>query len=112
MKKNHPSRNSDRQLTAVHQGALLVTGLKGDESLAFRLAEGECWNAHSMHLALLMSGEPLLSKLLPTGDDPDSSPGRRIRQVTIRRNSFIPEFEPSRHEMRIFDSLDGIVTEM
>ncbi len=102
---------TDRQLAAVHQRALLVSSLKDDESLALRLAEGESWDAKSMHVAMLMSGEAYISKLIPPCDD-DSSPGPRIRQVTVRRNSFTPEFEPSRHEMRIFDALDGIVTEM
>jgi hypothetical protein len=103
---------TDRQLAAVHQRALLVSSLKDDESLALRLAEGESWDAQSMHVAMLMSGESYISKLLPPSDDDNTSPGRRIRQVTVRRNSFTPEFEPSRHEMRIFDALDGIVTEM
>ncbi|MBU0681649.1 MAG: hypothetical protein KKD73_09525 [Proteobacteria bacterium] len=111
MKKSTPTK-TDRQLAAVHQGALLVSNLKDDESLALRLAEGESWTAQSMHLALLMSGETYINKLLPKNHDEDGSHGRRIRQVTIRRNTFTPEFEPSRHEMRIFDSLDGLVTEM
>ncbi|MDR9502042.1 MAG: hypothetical protein RI601_09635 [Desulfurivibrionaceae bacterium] len=112
MKKNHPSRNADGHRSTVHQGALLVCGQQSDEGLALRLAEGESWNGQAMHLALLVSGESLLSTLLATDKDPDGCPGRRIRQATIRRNSFTPEFEPSRHEMRIFDALDGIVTEM
>ncbi len=110
--KKRTYKKTDRQLAAAHQRALLVSSLNDDESLALRLAEGESWNAQSMHLAMLMSGESFLSKLLPRNHAEDSSPGRRIRQVTIRRNSFTPEFEPSRHEMRVFDSLDGIVTEM
>lgn len=110
--KKMSANKTDRQLAAVHQRALLVSTKKGDESFAFRFAEGESWDAQSIHLAMLMSGETCTSKLLPASTDDDSSPGRRIRQVTIRRNTFTPEFEPSRHEMRIFDSLDGIVTEM
>ncbi len=112
MKKNRPRSKSDRQLAAVHQRALLISDLKGDDTLALRLAEGESWNSQSMHLAMLMSGESFIHKMLPGTTDEAASPGRRIRQVTIRRNSFTPEFEPSRHEMRIFDSLDGVVTEM
>lgn len=111
MKKDTPNK-TDRQLAAVHHRALVVSSMKGDESLALRFAEGESWNDQSMHLALLMSGESYINKLLPTSRDDGDSPGQRIRQVTIRRNCFTPEFEPSRHEMRIFDSLDGIVTEM
>lgn len=111
MKKNICTK-TDRQLTAAHQRALLVSGLKKDETLALRLAEGESWNAQSMHLAMLMSGESYISKLLPQSNDDDDFAGQRTRQVTIRRNAFTPEFEPSRHEMRIFDALDGIVTEM
>lgn len=111
MKKMIPTK-TDRQLAAVHQRALLVSTIKGDESLVLRFAEGDSWDAQSMHLAMLMSGDSYINKLLPCSKDQDCSPGQRIRQVTIRRNSFTPEFEPSRHEMRIFDSLDGIVQEM
>ncbi len=102
--KKLPPNKTDRQLAAVRQGALLVPSIKGDESLALRFAEGESWNARSMHLAMLMSGESYISKLQPTGHDRDDSPGQCIHQVTIRRNTFTPEFEPSRHDMRIFDS--------
>ncbi|MEN8257377.1 MAG: hypothetical protein ABFS09_05895 [Thermodesulfobacteriota bacterium] len=113
MKKRMPSTKTERQLAAAHQRALLISDLKEEESLALRLAEGESWNSTSMHLAMLMSRNSYSSKLHSTnGEQDDTVAGRRTRQVTIRRNSFTPEFEPSRHEMRIFDSLDGIVTEM
>ena len=113
MKKRIPSSKTERQLAAAHQRALLISDLNDDESLALRLAEGESWDANSVHLAMLMSRHSYSTKLQPILDDQDDTvAGRRTRQVTIRRNSYTPEFEPSRHEMRIFDALDGIVTEM
>ena len=113
MKKRIPSSKTERQLAAAHQRALLISDLNDDESLALRLAEGESWDANSVHLAMLMSRHSYSTKLHPIIDDQDDTvAGRRTRQVTIRRNSYTPEFEPSRHEMRIFDALDGIVTEM
>lgn len=75
-----------------------------------RLADGESWNNRSVELAIMVVQETYLEKLhLP---EKNADVGFRMNHVTIRHNKFIPEYEPSRHEMRIFDTLDGIVTEM
>jgi hypothetical protein len=79
-------------------------------SFSVRLADGESWNNRSVKLAIMVVQEKYLEKLhLPQNNkDIDFC----MNHVTIRHNKFIPEYEPSRHEMRIFDTLDGIVTEM
>lgn len=110
--KKRTAHKTECPLSVGHQGAFLVTDLQTEEGYALRLAAGESWDSRAMHLAMLMSGQAYIAKLDFGDRDNDLAPGRRIRQVTIRRNSFTPEFEPSRHEMRIFDALDGIVTEM
>ncbi len=83
------------------------------DQIAIRLAEGESWSNSAMGLAMLVTSDGYRQKM----------PGR-IQQcqydchdkgtapMLMRRNSFQPDFEPNRHEMRIFDDLDGIVTEM
>lgn len=80
------------------------------DGFSVRLAEGESWNGRSVELAIMVVQETYLDKLHVPHTDADV--GFRMNQVTIRRNSFTPDYEPSRHEMRIFDAMDGVVTEM
>lgn len=81
---------------------------------AIRLAKGESWNQSAVQLAMLMTSDSYRAKMpgrLQLCDEEDDQQ-ETIRPMIIRSNSFRPEFEPSRHEMRVFDDLDGIVTEM
>ena len=96
--------------TAVQDQTLMLANEKNLNGFSVRLTSGESWDNRSMELAMLVVQETYLDKLqIP---QPVDDVGFRMNQVTIRRNHFAPEFEPSRHEMRIFDALDGMVTEM
>lgn len=75
-----------------------------------RLADGETWDSRSVELAIMVVQDTYLDKIFVPEQNDDA--GFRMNQVQIRRNHFTPQYEPSRHEMRIFDSLDGVVTEM
>ncbi|PLX50910.1 MAG: hypothetical protein C0613_02435 [Desulfobulbaceae bacterium] len=99
-----------RQLMAARQQAFVVADLEEEQGYALRLAEGEAWDAGAVSLAMLMSGKSYINKI--DFGETDTCACRRMCQATLRRNSFTPECEPSRHEMRIFDALDGLVTEM
>lgn len=95
---------------AARQQAFIVTDLEEEQGYTLRLAEGEAWDAGAVSLAMLMSGKSYINKI--DFGEAASCACRRMCQATLRRNSYTPECEPSRHEMRIFDALDGIVTEM
>ena len=75
------------------------TALIDKNQPAIRLAPGESWDKKSIKLAMLLTA----LKSENQGNSGD---------MLIRSNRFSPEFEPSRHEMRVFDDLDGLVTEM
>ena len=97
------TNKSDNQTLILHKQSKT-------NGFSVRLAKGESWNNRSVELAIMVVQEKYLEKLhLP---QKNNAVGFHMNQVSIRHNTFIPEFEPSRHEMRIFDALDGFVTEM
>ncbi len=103
--------NTTKNKTTGKQDQTLMLNKKNQTSgFSVRLASGEAWNNRSVELAIMVVQETYLNKLHVPQQDDDI--GFRMNQVTIRRNNFTPEYEPSRHEMRIFDALDGVVTEM
>ena len=90
---------------------LMLTEQSKPNGFSIHLADGESWDNRSTELAIMVANETYLEKIhVPQKNNEDS--GLRMNHVTIRRNAFTPEYEPSRHDMRIFDALDGIVTEM
>ena len=96
--------------TGTEHQTLMLSKKNNSDGFSVRLAKGEAWDNRSVEMAIMVVQETYLEKLhVPQKDD---DVGFRMNQVTIRRNNFTPEYEPSRHEMRIFDALDGVVTEM
>lgn len=106
---NSTTKNKKRVSANQHQ-TLMLTKESKLNGFSVRLAEGESWDNNVVELAMLVVGETYLEKL--QSPQPTNDAGLRMNQISIRRNHFEPEFEPSRHEMRIFDALDGVVTEM
>ena len=108
---NNSISKSKMCATVVQDQTLMLAKENTLNGFSMRLADGESWDNRSVEIAMLVARETYLDKLhVPQADDEDV--GFRMNHITIRRNQFEPEFEPSRHEMRIFDALDGIVTEM
>ncbi len=104
------TRKSKMSSIPVQDQTLMLTHESAINGFSIRLAGGASWDKRSVELAMLVAQGTYLDKLhVP---QPVDDAGLRMNQVTIRRNHFEPYFEPSRHEMRIFDALDGIVTEM
>ncbi len=96
--------------TVAQDQTLMLAEEKNLNGFSMRLADGESWDNRSVEIAMLVARETYLNKLHVPQKDTDV--GFRMNHITIRHNHFAPEFEPSRHEMRIFDALDGVVTEM
>ena len=90
------------------------TILIADNRISFRLAPGEAWNKATIGLAMLVTSEDYqqtrIGQALALDENRDKT--SKIPTRIIRRNDFHAEYEPSRHEMRVFDDLDGMVTEM
>lgn len=107
---NNRTTKNKKRVTAKQHQTLMLTKESTLNGFSVRLAEGEPWDNNAMELAMLVVGETYLEKLKTPQSVDDV--GQRMNQITIRHNHFAPEFEPSRHEMRIFDALDGVVTEM
>ncbi|MEN8141951.1 MAG: hypothetical protein ABFR97_12095 [Thermodesulfobacteriota bacterium] len=104
--KNSSDQKNLRPLSTFPEQILVDSDLT-----AIRLGTGASWNQQAAGLALLVTDDVYRDKMpgrLVAADDQQSS----CTPMTLRRNSFTPDFEPSRHEMRVFDDLDGIVTEM
>jgi hypothetical protein len=89
---------------------LMLSKKNKTNGFSVRLADGESWDQRSVELAMMIVQDTYLDKIHVPQNNTDA--GLRMNQVTIRRNHFVPEYEPTRHEMRIFDELDGVVTEM
>ena len=99
--------NSTRNETQT----LMLTEQSKPNGFSIRLADGESWDNRSTELAIMVAHEKYLEKIHVLEKN-NTNTSFRLNHITIRRNAFTPEYEPSRHDMRIFDALDGIVTEM
>ncbi len=106
--------NNDAQKNKIHTGRQTQTLMLSKENktsgFSVRLADGESWDNRSVELAIMVVQDTYLDKIYVPEKNDDS--GFHMNQVMIRHNHFTPEYEPSRHEMRIFDALDGVATEM
>lgn len=106
--------NNDTRKNKIHTESQTQTLMFSKENktggFSVRLADGESWDNRSVELAIMVVQDTYLDKIYVPEENDDA--GFRMNQVMIRRNNFTPEYEPSRHEMRIFDSLDGVATEM
>ena len=104
MISKHDLKNRNQQRT------LLVNNTDGSAGLSIRFSQGESWDEQSAQLAMLVSQQQMLNEINICQRSADDH--CYIDQVIIKRNHHQPLFEPSRHEMRVFDDLDGLVPEM